>query len=164
MNPNKPNRFANPKPLDLETRILQGVVPGGVTVGEVDAAIREYWGRNSSGASLNIASFYLVSGITTDGYEFELSLDFNAGTPADSEPDSMACQTNSFDGPFEFSIERNGQGYVRRFKLANGVEIEDQTADTAFSLLPEIITGAFWMKRGPFRLKDAEEKLALPQP
>lgn len=41
--PDKRMRFANPKPLNLETRVLHDVIPGGVTVGEVDAAIQAWW-------------------------------------------------------------------------------------------------------------------------
>lgn len=161
-NHHKPNRFANPKPLNLETRILHDAVPGGVTIGEVDAAIRKYWAKNFLGENLNDACFFQVSGVTTEGYDFHLSLHFNAGTSTDSDPDLIACQTDSSDGPFEFFIERQGQDYVRRIKLANGVELEDRTADKVFDLLPEIIVGALWMKRGPFRVKNSADNPVLP--
>lgn len=160
-NHDKPKRFANPKPLNLNTRIFHGIFQGGVTVREVDAAIRKFWGKKFFGANLNDASFYLVSGVTTEGHNFELRLNFNAGTPADSDPDLIACQTSSSDGPFKFFIERRDQGYVRRIALADGVELEDQTAEKAFDLLPAIISGALWTKRGPFGPEDPEENLAL---
>lgn len=49
-------RFANPDPLNFETLILHDVIPGGVTIGEVDAAIQEWWRTASCAARSKVPS------------------------------------------------------------------------------------------------------------
>lgn len=150
-----PRRFEKPKQLNLETRILHDLVPGGVTIGEMDAAFQKYWANSSLGGSQLATNerFFLVGGSNTEEFDFELSLHFNAGTPSDAEPDRITGHTRTLEGELEFVIERRGGEYVRLLKINGDIELVEETAVKAHHLLPECITNGYWVKRGPFRVR-----------
>jgi len=42
----KANRFQNPTPLNMETRVLRDVVEGGVSLREFNEAFQRWWTKN----------------------------------------------------------------------------------------------------------------------